>query len=138
MITNKVDLLDITEKLKYVKNCPLSEQSFYFYIWNGIQKGIMFPYASYKNKKMTGCMVLLLTNDLKPGYILNLIFIWIDKKYKNLWKNYLMFTFKEAKRLGANRIQINTSRNPKVIKRRLGKYGFKIKYNVFEKVIKNV
>lgn len=135
MITNKVDLLDITEKLKFVKDCPLSEQSFYFYMWNGIQKGIMFPYASYDNGKMNGCLILSLERDLKSS-VLTLIFVWIDKKFPKLWLEYMYFVEEKAKELGAKRILINTKRNAKAISRKLGRYGYKQKYVIFEKKVK--
>ena len=133
MITNKVDLLDITEKLKYVKDSPLNEQSFYFYIWNGIQKGKIFTYASYDDGKMNGCLILSLERDLNPDLILYLIFVWIDKKFPKLWIEYIKFVEKKAKELGAKRILINTKRNAEAIKRKLGKYGYKQKYVIFER-----
>ncbi|GAH77080.1 unnamed protein product, partial [marine sediment metagenome] len=74
MIIEEKNLLSITDKLKYVKGCLISEQSFYFYLWNGIENKKVFTYASYKNKQMNGCLVLSLERDLNPGLILYLIF----------------------------------------------------------------
>ena len=136
MITDKVDLLDITEKLKYVKDSPLSEQSFYFYMWNGIRNRKIFTYASYDDGKMSGCLVLSLERDLNPGLILYLIFVWIDKKFPKLWIEYVRFVEEKAKELGAKRILINTKRNAKAIERKLEKYGYKQKYVIFEKKVK--
>jgi len=136
MITDKVNLLDITEKLKYVKNCPLSEQSFYFYIWNGIRNKKIFTYASYDNGKMNGCLILSLERDLNPDLILYLIFVWIDKKFPKLWIEYVKFVEEKAKELGAKRILINTKRNAKSIEKKLGKYGYKQKYVIFERNVK--
>lgn len=135
MITNKVDLLDICDKLQYVKNCPLGKQSFYFYIWNGIRNKKIFTYASYENEQMNGCLVLSLERDLNPDLILSLIFVWIDKKYPNLWIEYVKFVEEKAKELGVKRILINTKRNAKAIERKLGKYGYKQKYVIFEKKV---
>ncbi len=129
---NNINLLEISEKLKYVKDCKIKEESFYFYMWNGVENGTIFPYASYELEKMTGCMVLSLGKDLKST-VLSLIFVWIDSKYPKLYKEYLKFASETAKRMGADEIQINTSRNPKVIERKLGKYGFKAKYVIFAK-----
>ena len=103
-------------------------------MWKHKTDGNLFTYASYKNKKMTGCIVLELTRDLK-NTILTLIFIWIDKKYPKLWKEYLKFANQKAKELGVTKLQINTSRNPDVIKKRLGKYGFTQRYVIFEKTV---
>jgi len=135
MITDKVDLLDIIDKLKYVKDCSISEQSFYFYLWNGIKNKKIFTYASYENEQMNGCLVLSLVRDLNPGLILSLVFIWIDKKYPKLWIEYEKFVEEKAKELGANRILINTKRNPEVIERKLSKYGYKQRYIIFEKEV---
>lgn len=136
MITDKVELLDICDKLKYVKGCLISEQSFYFYLWNGIRNKKMFTYASYENEKMNGCLILSLERDLNPGLILSLIFIWIDKKFPKLWIEYEKFVEEKAKELGAKRILINTKRNAKAIERKLNKYGYSQKYVIFEKKVR--
>ena len=134
MITDKVELLEICEKLKFVKDCIIPEQTFYFYMWKGILDKTIFTYASYNDKKMTGCVVFYLARDLKDT-ILTLIFIWLDSKYPKLREEYMKFACEKAKELGANKLQVNTGRNPKVIERVLGKYGFEQRYVIFEREV---
>ena len=135
-IKDKDGLREICNKLKYVKDCLIDEQSFYFHLYAGLLNKQIFSYATYKDGQMKGCLVLSLGKDLSPDLILYLVFVWIDKHCPKLWKEYVEFTEKKAKELGVNRILINTKRNPKVIERKLGKYGYKEKYVIFEKEVK--
>ena len=52
IIDKDIDLLEICEKLKHVKDCMISEESFYFHLWHGANDGTLIPCASYEEKKM--------------------------------------------------------------------------------------
>lgn len=134
-IKDKDGLREICDKIKYVKDCPINKESFYFRLYAGVLNKKTFPYISYEDEKMKGCLVLELGKDLSPDLILSLIFVWIDKNYPKLWIEYINFTEKLAKELGAKRILINTKRNAEAIERKLNKYGYIQKYVIFEKVV---
>lgn len=134
-IKNKDGLREICDKIKYVKDCPIDEESFYFHIYAGTLNKKIFAYASYKDGQMKGCLVLSLGKDLSSDLILSLIFVWIDKDSPKLWIKYICFAKELAKDLGTKRILINTKRNAKAIERKLNKYGYIQKYVTFEKVV---
>ncbi len=134
-IKDKDKLREICNKLKYVKDCPMNEESFYFHLYAGILTGKILVYASYENGEINGCLVLSLGKDLNPDWILSLIFVWIDKHFPKLWIDYVKFVECKAKELNVGRIQINTKRNAGAIERKLKKYGYIQKYVTFEKVV---
>jgi len=132
-IEDKEKIREICDKIKFVKDCPIDEESFYFYLYAGIINKRIFSYANYKDGEMNGCLVLSLGKDLSPGLILSLVFVWIDKHYPKLWIEFVKFAEEKAKELGVDRILINTKRNAKAIERKLNKYGYSQKYVIFEK-----
>ena len=134
-IKDKKGLREICDKVKYVKNCPIDKESFYFQLYAGVLNKRIFPYASYKNGQMNGCLVLSLGRDLSPNLVLSLIFVWIDKHCPKLWIEYIKFAEGKAKELGAKKILINTKRNAEAIERKLNKYGYLKKYSIFEKEV---
>jgi len=134
-IKDKDKLREICNKIKYVKDCPINQESFYFYLYAGTINKRIFSYANYKDKQMNGCLVLSLGNDLSSDLILSLVFVWIDKHFPKLWTDFVEFTEEKAKELKVNRILINTKRNAKAIERKLNKYGYIAKYTIFEKKV---
>lgn len=132
-IKDKRGLREICDKIKYVKDCPINKQSFFFYLYASMITGKILPFAYYENKEMKGCLVLELGRDLSSDLILSLVFVWIEKKYTKLWIEFVKFTEEKAKELKADRILINTKRNAKAIERKLNRYGYNAKYTVFEK-----
>jgi len=134
-IKDRDGLREIVDKIKYVKDCPTDEQSFYFHLYAGMITGKILPFADYENGQMKGCLVLELGRDLSSGLILSLIFVWIDKKYPKLWIEFVMFAEEKAKEFLADRILINTKRNVEAISRRLEKFGYVARYTIFEKKV---
>lgn len=134
-IKDRDELRGICDKIKYVKDCPIDEQSFFFHLYAGMLTGKILSFADYENGKMKGCLVIELGKDLSPDIILSLVFVWIDKHSPKLWIDFVKFAEEKAKELKANRILINTKRNAKAIERKLNKYGYKAKYTIFEKKV---
>lgn len=132
-IKEKDKLKEICDKIKYVKDCPIDEQSFYFHLYAGMITGKILSFVSYDNGKINGCLVLELGKDLSPDLILSLVFVWIDKEHPKLWIEFVKLTEEKAKELKVDRILINTKRNAKPIERKLNKYGYSAKYTTFEK-----
>jgi len=137
-IKDKNELREICDKIKYVKDCPIDKESFYFHIYAGLLNKRIYSYASYKDGQMKGCLVLSLGKDLSPDLILSLVFVWIDEHSPKLWIEFVEFAEEKAKELGVNRILINTKRNVGAIEKKLGRFGYTAKYTTFEKEIINV
>lgn len=134
-INDNKTFLNICDKLKEVKNCELKESALYSYMIGGIYNKKIFTFASYDKDKMSSCLILTMGNNLNSDLCLNIIFIWIDKHYPKLWKEYIEFIESKAKKFKAKKIIGITKRSVKVIEKKYGKYGYKAKYNVFEKEI---
>lgn len=134
-VKEKEKLMAICDKLKYVKDCQIEKESFYYHIYAGALNKRIHSYISYKNDKMNGCLVLSLGKDLTTDLILSLVFVWIDEHCPKLWLRYVKFAEDKAREFGAKRILINTKRNAEAIERKLGKYGYLKKYSIFEKEV---
>lgn len=130
---NKI-FLEICDKLKEVRDCELNQNSLYNYMIGGLYNKRTLTFASYDKDKMNGCLVLTLI-ILNSDLCLNILFVWIDKHYPKLWKEYMEFTEEKAKESKAKRIISITKRNAEAIERKFGKYGYKAKYNVIVKEV---
>jgi len=128
---NKI-FLEICDKLEEVKDCELSQSSLYGYMIGGLYNKKIFTFASHDKDKMNGCLILTLIN-LHSDLCLNILFVWIDKHYSKLWKEYMKFVEEKAKELKVKRIITVTKRNAEVIERKFGKFGYEAKYNVIVK-----
>jgi len=133
-ITDSKTFLEISDKLKEVRDCELKQSSLYNYMIAGIYNKKIFTFASYDKDKMNGCLILTLI-ELSSDLCLNILFIWIDRHYPKLWKEYIKFIDKKAKEFRIKRIIGITKRSVKVIERKYGKYGYKKTYNVFTKEV---
>ncbi len=131
-ITDSKTFLEICDKLKYVKDCELKQDTLYGYMVAGIYNKKIFTFASYDKDRMNGCLILTLI-ELHSDLCLNILFVWIDRHYPKLWIEYIKFIEEKAKEFKVKRIMSITKRDAKVIERKYGKYGYKKKYNVFIK-----
>jgi len=130
------NFLDICEKLKEVKGAKLTGKILYTSMVAGLYNNQIFTYTSFDNDKMNGCLVLLFTKDQLGELTLVLFFVWIDPHYPKLHKEFIEIATEKAKELKAEKMSILTSRNEKVIARKIGKYGFKKTCSIFEYRIK--
>ncbi|GAH79201.1 unnamed protein product [marine sediment metagenome] len=131
-ITDSKTFLDISDKLKEVRDCDLKQSSLYNYMVAGIYNKKIFTFASYDKDKMNGCLILTLI-ELSSDLCLNILFVWIDRHYPKLWEEYIEFIDKKAKEFRVRKIIGITKRSVKVIERKYGKYGYHKLYNVFVK-----
>ncbi|MEA2015508.1 MAG: hypothetical protein U9O59_02130 [Actinomycetota bacterium] len=134
-IKDKSKIKEICDKIKYVKDCPIDEQSFYYHLYAGMINGKILLFGSYENEKMNGCLVLELSKDLSTDLILSLVFVWIDKDKPKLWIDFIKYTEEKAKEFKADKILINTKRSARAIEKKLNKYGYNAKYTIFEKKV---
>ena len=84
--------------------------------------------------EMNGCLVLTLI-ELNQIMGLDILFVWIDVHYPQLFKEYIAFIDKKAKEYKAKRIISITKKSAKLIERKYGKYGYKKVYNIFVKEV---
>ena len=125
--------LEILDKLKEVKNCRITSKTLYTYmISEQIDKSAM-TLVSYDKDIMNGCVVLKIIKDDIRELSFFMTFIWIDAHFPKLLKEFLDFGNNKAKELNIKKIKFGTSRNEKIIKRRMGKYGFKKIYSAYSK-----
>ena len=129
---NSDEFLNITDKLEEVKNCELNKNTLYSYMIGGLHNRRTLAFASHDKGKMNGCLVITLIN-LHSNLCLNILFVWIDKNYTKLWREYMKFVEEKAKEFKVKRIIVVTKRNAEVIERKFGKFGYKAKYNIVVK-----
>jgi len=131
------EFMEICDKLKEVKDCELTEEKLFNYMYAGMYNKKTFPFVSYgEDEKMNGCMVLTAGKSLIDDLVIYGIFTWIDKNSPKLWKKYMEFTENVAKEFKAKKIIGSTKRNSEAIENKFGKYGYKKTYNIIEKEIK--
>ena len=129
------EFMEMCNKLKEVKDCELTKEKLFNYMYAGLQTKRTFSFVSY-DKEMNGCIVLTIGKNLIDDLAVYVIFIWIDKHYPKLWLKYMKFVEDVAKQFKAKKIIGSTKRNAEAIDRKLEKYGYKVTYNVLEKEIK--
>jgi len=128
------EFMEICSKLKEVKDCELTEEKLFNYMYAGLQTKRTFSFASYDGE-MNGCLVLSVGKNLIDDLAIYVIFIWIDKHYPKLWLKYMKFVEDVARAFKAKKIIGSTKRNAEVVDRKLEKYGYKVTYNIIEKDI---
>ncbi len=120
------------EKLKGIK---LTQKVLYDYMVAGLFNKHIFTFVSYENTTLNGCLVLVHSKDLFKEDVLSLLFTWIDPHYPELHREFLRITEEKARELNIKRICFLTNRNEKLINRKMGKYGFKKAFSVYEKEV---
>jgi len=134
-ITDSKTFLEICDKLKNVKDCKLKDVTFYTYMIAGIYNGKTLTFASYDKDIMTGCAVLTISKDISDEMTLCVVFLWMNPKYRKLWKDYMKFIEDKTVEYKCKKISFTTARSEKAIDRQMGKYGYKKVYNVIEKEV---
>jgi len=129
------EFLNITDKIKLVKNPKLTEKTLYDYMISGLYNKQVFTFVSYDKGIMNGCLILLFTTDILGELTLGMIFTWMDAHYLKLYGEFIEIATEKAKELGAKKIVITTNRKEEVINRRINKFGFKKAFSVYEKRI---
>jgi len=128
------EIYQICNKLDEVKDCELGKEALFNYICEGLKIKKAFPFASYDDG-MNGCIVLTIAKTLFGDLAVTVVFVWIDKKYPDLWEKYLKFVEDVAEEIKANRIIGSTMR--KGAARKLEEFGYKETYRIIEKKIGN-
>jgi len=118
--------LEITDKLKEVKDCKLNTTTLYAYMVSDN----VFTYVSYDNKIMNGCLVLKRFIDNEGNKALLMLFVWIDPHYPKLHKDFIKLANDKAKEVKAVKMYFIANRNEKAIERRT---GFRKAYTTYVK-----
>jgi len=132
---NTVDFLKVCDKLKETKDCKLKESRLYGYMVAGQFNDRIFTYVSYDKDKMNGCAILTIQNDIIGDLTLFVIYMFIDRHYPKLSVEYVNFIEQKAKELKAEKISFTTHRKPKAVERKYGKFGYKHRCSVIEKIM---
>jgi len=127
------EFMKICDKLEEVKDCELTKEKLFNYMYAGLQNKKTFSFASYDSDKMNGCIVLSVGKTLIDDLAVYVIFIWIDKRSIKLWEKYLDFTENVAKEFKAKKIIGSTKREG--FGKKLEKFGYKETYRIIEKKI---
>lgn len=127
------EFIEICSKLEEVKDCELTKEKLFNYMYAGLQNKKTFSFISYENEKMNGCIVLTVGKNIIDDLVVYVIFVWIDKHSTELWKKYLEFVESVAKEFKAKRIIGSTKRMG--FEKKLGKFGYKETYRIIEKRI---
>lgn len=137
LIKDSKTFLEICDKLDDVPDCKLKASTFYTYMIAGIYSEKTLTFVSCDDKgELSGCSVITIDKDITGELILFVVFQWIHPHYKKLWKDYMKFIEGKAEEYKVKKISFVTSRSEDAINRRIGKYGYRKAYNVFEKEIK--
>ena len=131
------EFFNICDKLnsKKLENIRLTQSKLYSLMTAGLFNKNIFTYVSYDNDKMNGCLILIYAIDILGEPVLSLLFIWVDIHYPKLSETFINIAEKKAKELKVNRICFQTNRKEKVINRKMGKYGFKKIFSIYEKKV---
>ncbi len=132
---NDDDFLKVCDKLKETKDCRLKENRLFSYMIKGKFDNRISTYVSYDKDKMNGCIILTLERDIIGDLTLFIVYMFVDKHYPKLSIKYVRFIELKAKEFKADKISFTTHRNSKVVERKYGKYGYKHRCSVIEKII---
>ena len=77
------EFMEICSKLEEVKDCELTKEKLFNYMYKGLQTKKTFSFASY-DKEMNGCIVLSVGKNLIDDLAVYVIFVWIDKRSPKL------------------------------------------------------
>ena len=130
--SNYEEFMEICNKLKEVKDCELTKEKLFNYMYAGLQNKRTFSFASYDGE-MNGCIVLTVGKNLIDDLAVYVIFVWIDKRSPELWKKYLEFVENVAKEFKAKKIIGSTKRDG--FGKKLEKFGYKETYRIIEKEV---
>jgi len=124
--------LEICDKIKEVKCCELKESVLYNYMITGLYGQHIFTYADY-DKQLNGCVVFAVQEDIKKDTIIHIIFLWIDKHYPKLLKQFQNIIEDKAKEFKVKKICFTVKDNTPAVERKAARDGYKKTYYIYEK-----
>jgi len=133
-ITDTNKFLDICGKIKEVECCELKENVLYNCMIAGLYNKRTFAYVDY-DKQLNGCVVFTLQEDINKNPILLVIFLWIDRHYPKLLKQFMNIVENKGKEFKVKKIHFTVKNDTKAIERKVGKNGYKKTYFIYEKII---
>lgn len=109
----------------------IDETTYFMYVYSEMLVGKAKVLVTEEGERLTSVAVVLFGYGVDGQPYVSVDFMWIDPHYPRLFLEYL----KQAEGWGVKRILIPTVRNEEAFLRKFGKYGFRKKYVVFEKVM---
>lgn len=126
--------LEICDKIKEVKCCELKENILYNYMIAGLYGHRIFAYADY-DKQLNGCVVLSIQDDINKEPIIYVIFLWIDKHYPKLLKQFMNIVEEKAREFKVKKICFTVKDDSKAVERKAAKDGYIKKYYIYQKEV---
>ena len=128
------EFMEICNKLEEVKDCEVTKEKLFNYMYAGLHNKRTFSFMSYgEDEKINSCVVVSVGKNIIDDLALYVIFIWIDSHYPTLWKKYLEFVENVAKEFKAKKIIGSTKRDG--FGKKLEKFGYKETYRIIEKEV---
>lgn len=100
----------------------------------GLYDQKIFTYADY-DQQLNGCTVFTVQEDIKKDTIIHIIFLWIDKHYPKLLKQFQDIVDKKAKEFQVKRICFTVKDDNKAVERKANKDGYKKVYYIYQKEV---
>ena len=126
--------LDICDKIKEVKCCEYKENALYNYMISGLYGKQIFTLADY-DKQLNGCVIFTVEENLNKDLIIMVIFMWIDKHYSKLLKQFINIIEDKAREFKVKKVCFTVRDNTPAIERKAGKDGYKKTYYIYEKAM---
>ena len=126
--------LEICDKIKEVKCCEYKENALYDYMISGLYNQRIFTYADY-DKQLNGCVIFTIEEDLNKDLLIMVIFLWIDRHYPKLLKQFINIIEDRGKEFKVKKVCFTVKDNTKAAERKATRYGYKKTYYVYEKEV---
>jgi len=130
------DIFKLQDKVDEYKGTEVELNKFFNFLIMGMYQGTVFPFLSYIDDYMNGCLVAVKGIDMASNF-LYVMFVWTDAHYPKVIDELSVVLDKKAEELGIGRILIVTDKNPSAVRRRIKHLGYTKEYVVFEKKVTN-
>lgn len=127
------DFLRICDKIKETNDCRIKENILLNIMGFGRINDNIMTFVNHEQDKMTGCIVLVLQKDITGDMALSVIYMFIDRHYPDLTREFIKLVEDKAVELKADKIMFTTHRDPKAIIRKYGDAGYQHRCSVIEK-----
>ena len=126
--------LEICDKIKKVKCCEYKENTLYNYMISGLYNKQVFTYADY-DKQLNGCVIFTIEENLNKDLIIMVIFMWVDRHYPKLLKQFIDIIEDRAKEFKVKKVCFTVKDNTPAVERKALRDGYKKTYYIYQKEV---
>jgi hypothetical protein len=127
------DFFRVCDKIKETNDCRIKESILLEIMALGRINDNIMTFVNYEHNKMNGCIVLALQKDITGDMTLSVIYMFVDRHYPDLTREFIKLVEEKAVELKADKIMFTTHRDPKAIIRKYGDAGYQHRCSVIEK-----